>query len=78
MKIRNNLFDKVLNKLLKRILEYPDIELCSGYQIIRRRKTRPGDLCGITLPIHWGCAWQKASTGNHFRKHGSPIAGIHS
>ncbi len=60
-KIRNNIIDKVLNKLLRRILEYPDLELMFRIPRIIRSEKNVDLLVSVAAPypLHWGCALSK-------------------
>jgi hypothetical protein len=65
---RNTLFDKVLWKLLNRIIEYPDIELLFKMPEIIRHEKQSNVLItvGMPYPIHWGCALSKFLYKNYF------------
>ena len=83
-KIRNNLIDKILNKLLNRIIEYPDIELVFRIHRIIMLEKHVDIIISIAspFPIHWGCALSKSINKKTFPKIwiadcGDPYMGNH-
>ena len=66
--IRNNLIDKVLNKLIKKHLEYPDIELMFRIPRVFQLEKNVDLLISVASPyaIHWGCALSKSLMNQSF------------
>ena len=65
-----NIISKVLTKLFKRIIEFPDIELMFKMPKIIKLEKNVDLLISIALPypIHWGCALAKSLNRNTFPK----------
>jgi hypothetical protein len=57
----NSFFDKFLNKLLHRLVEFPDIEFMFRIPHIIKREKNVDLLISVAkpFPIHWGCALSK-------------------
>jgi hypothetical protein len=68
--IRNNIIDRILNKLLHRFLEFPDIELVFRIPHILKLEKNVDLLISIAapFPIHWGCALAKSVNKQSFPK----------
>lgn len=83
-RIRNNIFDKILNKLLKRIIEYPDLEFMFKIHRIFSLEKNADLVISVAapFPIHWGCALSKCLNRKSFPKIwiadcGDPFMGNH-
>lgn len=67
---RNNLFDRIMNKLFGRLIEYPDIELAFKVRRVLEQEKNIDLLITVAIPypIHWGAAWAKKKMRNSFAK----------
>jgi hypothetical protein len=67
---RRTLIDRILNKLLNSLLEFPDIELMFKIPKIIESEKNVDLLISIAIPypIHWGCALSKSKTKQYFPK----------
>ena len=67
---RNTLIDKVLRKLFRKTLDFPDIEL--SFKTVKiLKKEKDADLLitiGKPFTIHWGAAWAKKKYNKSFPK----------
>lgn len=67
---RRNIIDRLLFKLLNRLLEFPDIEFMAKIPKIIRSEKNVDLLISIAnpFPIHWGCALSKSLYNYDFPK----------
>lgn len=65
-----NIIDRIITKLFKRLLYYPDIEFMFRMKKILRAEQDVDLLITIAQPhsIHWGCGFAKKKLGNQFPK----------